>query len=257
MSRKTEVPRVGLVGADPLEDARAVVQAVRADVDGRVGPVDELAVHPDLLRLAHRGSSLRSGAGPGIVPVRLRCRSAVRAFVSRTRSTGEIPTMWRSEPAPIQTGRGRGALRLDQNLRDARRRERRDAAGLEARRREDLVGPRDARVPRAGGRRDLVSSARRSPGTSASVGPAVADEDERLDDLRASVAPTAFAAAPRGRRALRELLDPRVDAGSLSTSATRSTGSGQRSTADRNAKPGDGRVRCLVGRRHRSKGDER
>ena len=44
---------LGLVGADPLEDARAVVQAVRADVDGRVGPVDQLAVHPDLLRLAH------------------------------------------------------------------------------------------------------------------------------------------------------------------------------------------------------------
>ena len=44
---------LGLVGADPLEDARAVVQAVRADVDGRVAPVDQLAVHPDLLRLAH------------------------------------------------------------------------------------------------------------------------------------------------------------------------------------------------------------
>src|SRR4029077_15037063 len=44
---------IGLVGADPLEDTRAVVQAVGADVDGRVGPVDQLAVHPDLLRLAH------------------------------------------------------------------------------------------------------------------------------------------------------------------------------------------------------------
>ena len=44
---------VGLVRADPLEDARAVVQAVRADVNGRVGPVDQLAVHPDLLGLAH------------------------------------------------------------------------------------------------------------------------------------------------------------------------------------------------------------
>ena len=44
---------LGLVGADPLEDARAVVQAVRADVDRRVAPVDQLAVHPDLLRLAH------------------------------------------------------------------------------------------------------------------------------------------------------------------------------------------------------------
>jgi hypothetical protein len=29
------------------------VQAMRADVDRRVAPVDQLAVHPDLLRLKH------------------------------------------------------------------------------------------------------------------------------------------------------------------------------------------------------------
>ena len=44
---------VGLVRADALEDPRAVVQRVREDVDLRVGPVDELAVHPDLLGLLH------------------------------------------------------------------------------------------------------------------------------------------------------------------------------------------------------------
>jgi hypothetical protein len=33
---------------------------VDADVDLRVGPVDELAVHPDLLGLLHRAISLRS-----------------------------------------------------------------------------------------------------------------------------------------------------------------------------------------------------
>ena len=49
---------VGLVAADALEDARAVVEPVRADVDLRVGPVDELAVHPDLLGLLH-GSNPR------------------------------------------------------------------------------------------------------------------------------------------------------------------------------------------------------
>src|SRR4029453_15987537 len=44
----------GLVAADPLEHPRSVVQAVDADVDLGVGPVDELAVHPDLLGLLHR-----------------------------------------------------------------------------------------------------------------------------------------------------------------------------------------------------------
>jgi len=39
------------VAADPLEDADAVVQRVGEDVDLRLVPVHELAVHPDLLRL--------------------------------------------------------------------------------------------------------------------------------------------------------------------------------------------------------------
>ncbi len=46
-----------LVAADPFEDAGAVVQPVHADVDLRVGPVDELAVHPDLFGLLHRARS--------------------------------------------------------------------------------------------------------------------------------------------------------------------------------------------------------
>jgi hypothetical protein len=35
------------------------VEAVDADVDGCVRPVDELAVHPDLRGLLHRSSSVR------------------------------------------------------------------------------------------------------------------------------------------------------------------------------------------------------
>src|SRR5205085_7478046 len=46
----------GLVRPDPFEDARAVVQAVWADVHGRVCPVHELAVHPDLRGLLHRAN---------------------------------------------------------------------------------------------------------------------------------------------------------------------------------------------------------
>ena len=42
-----------LVAANALEDAGAVVQAVRADVDAGIRPVHQLAVHPDLLGLLH------------------------------------------------------------------------------------------------------------------------------------------------------------------------------------------------------------
>ena len=46
-------PVGGLVGPDPLEHTGAVMQAVREYVDLRVLPVDELAVHPDEVRLLH------------------------------------------------------------------------------------------------------------------------------------------------------------------------------------------------------------
>ena len=44
---------LGLVAADPLEDAGAVVEAVAENVDLGVVPGDELAVHPDPLGLLH------------------------------------------------------------------------------------------------------------------------------------------------------------------------------------------------------------
>ena len=44
-------PVVGAVGADPLEGRGAVVEGVRQDVDFRVVPGDEPAVHPDVLKL--------------------------------------------------------------------------------------------------------------------------------------------------------------------------------------------------------------
>src|SRR5581483_7624836 len=91
-----------LVGANPLEDARAVVQAVRADVDRRVGPVDELPVHPDLRGLLH--ASLE--CYPSV-------RSASSAPLNRTTSDGASPAMCRSEPAPTQTI---GACRSDRSM---------------------------------------------------------------------------------------------------------------------------------------------
>ena len=47
---------LGLVAADALEDTGSVVEPVGADVNLRVGPVDEVAVHPDLVGLLHRAS---------------------------------------------------------------------------------------------------------------------------------------------------------------------------------------------------------
>ena len=44
---------LGLVAADPLEDAGAVVQPMRQDVDLGVLPGDELAVVPDDVRFDH------------------------------------------------------------------------------------------------------------------------------------------------------------------------------------------------------------
>ena len=57
---------LGLVAADPLEDAGPVVEPVTADVDPRVRPVDELSVHPDLVGLLHRVSApfLRANRSP-------------------------------------------------------------------------------------------------------------------------------------------------------------------------------------------------
>ena len=122
--------------------------------------------------------------------------------------------MWRSEPAPIQTRSWTRSSRGHQHLRDAGRRERRDASGLEARGGLNLLRPRNARVPRPGGRRDLVLVRPPVAGDERQHRAAVADEDEGLDDLRTRGA-DGLGRGAGGRRSLRELLDARVDAGPL------------------------------------------
>ena len=62
---------LGLVGADALEDAGAVVERVGQYVDLRVLPGDELAVHPDEVRLLHVSSSSTAASRFGG-----RCRAA-------------------------------------------------------------------------------------------------------------------------------------------------------------------------------------
>src|SRR5207249_3633106 len=84
---------LGLVRPDPLEDARPVVQTVRADMNGGVRPVHELAVHPDLAGLAHSGSPLISVGPTQIVPPRPVVKLARRS----------------PRPRPAPAARGRAA----------------------------------------------------------------------------------------------------------------------------------------------------
>ena len=96
----------GLVAANAFEHAGAVVQAVGADVDRGVSPVDELAVHPDLLGLAHSLSPIR-GLACG------KSYSTLGAGLDRVHRLGpreadelgrrERPRDGCGEPAPIHT----------------------------------------------------------------------------------------------------------------------------------------------------------
>src|SRR4029079_4005505 len=90
----------GLVRADSLEHTGAVVETVNPDVNGRVRPVDELAVHPDLRGLLH--------GAPPFASVTKSSRdssttSSTRPRVRRTSSGGASETRCDSEPAPAQT----------------------------------------------------------------------------------------------------------------------------------------------------------
>src|SRR5689334_16745043 len=67
---------IGLVGANPLEHTGAVMEAVGEDVDLGVVPRDQLAIHPDPLRLLH-GSSKKGdhSTWPPVAQVRQVCRN--------------------------------------------------------------------------------------------------------------------------------------------------------------------------------------
>ena len=222
-----------VVAANALEDTRAVVEAVDADVDLRVGPVDELAVHPDLLGLLHRARSFRL---PG---------SALRECYPRAaRSTIRAP----GEPLQLG-GRQRRHVRVA-----CRRRSRRSRARAAPRSISVWVtarcgngatppgskpvacttssavarrGRRVRRPPRA----IAASSARAVAGDEREHVGAVADEHERLDDLgelaadRASPRPARSGVPRRTPRSARRR--PRR----AGRPTTRSTGSGQDSSA--------------------------
>ena len=167
-SRKTAGPFGGLVAADALEDAGAVVETVDADVNRRVRPVDELAVHPDLLGLLHRGSSVSASV--------TKCYDVGSCTTSTGRAARQADELGWRQPDHVRLGAGAdpdscGAEQrpLDQDAATRSERERRYAARTEARR-----APRPRAAP--------ATVARRAPATPcdlAAVGPAVARHERQ------------------------------------------------------------------------------
>jgi hypothetical protein len=95
-----------VVAADALEHARPVVQAVREDVDLRVLPRDELAVHPDELGLLHGPLLVQVGEHGGGRP--RRCSPARRGHgcAGRRPAPDRRPTL---PPGPRPPCPARGA----------------------------------------------------------------------------------------------------------------------------------------------------
>ena len=180
-----------VVAANALEDAGAVMQAVDADMDLRVGPVDELAVHPDLLGLLHRrapfsGWSSNSSRGPPMSTARPRRGVRGRRAASAAMCCGgpgadpdhDVPEQLRSISAAVIARCGNGATPPGSKPVACT-----TSSGLAT------------RTSAAPTRRAIAaSSARRSPGTSAST---KAPSQTRTSDLTIwpSSQPTASAAS--------------------------------------------------------------
>src|SRR3954467_6602233 len=100
-------PDLGVVAADALEDARAVVEPVREYVNLRVLPLDELAVHPDEVRLLHVDAPYRrcpSTARVASAVVAVPPRSWVRSPSSSARSTADSRAAASvSKPSPCRS----------------------------------------------------------------------------------------------------------------------------------------------------------
>ena len=218
VSRKTAGALVGLVAADALEDARAVVQPVRADVDRRIGPVDELAVHPDLLGLAHRSP-------PWASPVTVmdchcgaqRLRGGFDGVHRLVLSPGErgrrtrASAMWLGEPAPIHTRLCDRRFRSTKTRSTAGSGNGATAPATKPVAFSHLLRRRDLRPGRTGRPSDLGRVGAPVARHERDHPAAVAVEDERLHDLSELAADRARRVGC-GRRARLELLDPRLDA---------------------------------------------
>ena len=229
-SRKIAGPCVGLVAADALEDAGAVVQPVRRRRGSSRRPS----------RRARRSS--RSSRSRPCAKLTRACDEVDRRARprSRSRSAGAAPPCASASPAPTQSSSCASSVRSARTRDDARQRERRDRARDEAGRRDDLrrrVATRAVAAPASSA--ILATSARRSPGTSATTNAAVAVEDERLDDLprlaadrlggrlgrRRPLRRTPRCGSRRRRRAATRRRARRAPASVIAAKATRATGS--------------------------------
>ena len=206
VSRNTAGPLRRVVAADALEDAGAVVEAVRADVDARVVPVDELAVHPDLLGrparclleadFSRRGHEIGRARAGEALEVGRRERRHVRG---------------RAGADPDRAGAGAACRSISDG--DRRRvRERRDRARLESGRRDHLLRARATRASRRADRgRDLAP--RRRAGRPGRARARTSPSQTKTSDLTicSSLAADRARGGLGGRRPLGELLDRRVD----------------------------------------------
>src|SRR5581483_3708209 len=147
--------------------AGSVVEAVDADVDLRIGPVDEVAVHPDLLGLLHRALLCLAGRRTGFYPSPP--PSNTRAAVNRLSSSGPSEAMCEGVPAPTQTTSWASSERSMSVADTARCGNGATPPGSKpvACRTSSAVATRTSVTPSAAA--TSRSSARRSPGTSAST----------------------------------------------------------------------------------------
>ena len=169
----------GLVAADALEDTRAVVEPVHADVDLRVGPVDELAVHPDRLCLAHQASPLGPESYVGVLDGVHRLRAC-----EPNEDAGVQGRHVRRGACADPDGVVSEQVLVDQDAIDIR------AAGRARPRRARSPVPPRPRRPRAmrasiapAALRDLREVDATVAGHEHDDGTAVAEDDDRLDDL--------------------------------------------------------------------------
>ena len=224
VSRKTAGSARRLVGPDAFEDAGAVVQPVRADVNRGVGPVHELAVHPDLLGLSIRRPPSSTGTGPA-----RRRPSDVRAEAQQLERGQRRPCAARS-PRPTQTALGQERS-LDEDRVDVRRAG--TARPLPARSRWPRA-PRRARRPRVPGarRRRRSSRGRRAGRRARARAPGRPSQTKTSDfTIWPSVAADRRGGGRRGRCAVGELLDPRLGALRATTRRRARPASGQSCTA--------------------------
>ena len=155
----------GLVAPYALEHARAVVKPVDTDVHLGVGPVDELAVHPDLRGLLHHAPpcSGRSSLSRKSISTTLYDSCAMSTSVPRVSRTSSSGREHRHVPlgsAANPDDGSRDDRPLDEHERAGRNRNGRDGPGREAGDREYLVRSGDT-VPRPRPRRSRSSPDRR------------------------------------------------------------------------------------------------